>query len=118
MWLWRKVRNISWSDKVSNDEVIRRVGEERSIVNIIHRRQRAWLGHTLRHGDLLPLVIEGRGGEGGLLGALNRIRSESSYESVKETSYGAKTIRKDLPAGRAHTHTAQHWWQLRTSENI
>lgn len=25
-------------------------GEERAIVSIIQRRQRAWLGHTLHHG--------------------------------------------------------------------
>ena len=25
MWLWRKVLNISWSDKVLNEEVLRRV---------------------------------------------------------------------------------------------
>ena len=29
MWLWRKILNISWSDKVSNDEVLRRVEEEK-----------------------------------------------------------------------------------------
>ena len=43
--------NISWSDKVSNDEVLRRVEEEKSVISTIDKRQRAWLGHTLRHGD-------------------------------------------------------------------
>ena len=60
MWLWRKILNISWSDKVSNDEVLRRVEEEKRIISATDKRQRAWLGHTLRHGDLLPIVIEGR----------------------------------------------------------
>ena len=39
---------------------MRRVGEERAVISVINRRQRVWLGHTLRHGDLVPLVIEGR----------------------------------------------------------
>ncbi|KAI5743600.1 hypothetical protein M8J77_020048 [Diaphorina citri] len=32
MWLWRRIENIKWSDKVRNEEVLRRVGEERSIL--------------------------------------------------------------------------------------
>ena len=41
MWLSRKVLNISWSDKVCNEEVLRHVGEERAIISVINRRQRA-----------------------------------------------------------------------------
>ena len=51
--------NITWSDKVCSEEVLRRVGEER-VISFINRRQRVWLGHTLIHGDRVPLVIEGR----------------------------------------------------------
>ena len=29
MWPWKKVLNISWSDKVCNEEVLRRVCEDR-----------------------------------------------------------------------------------------
>ena len=60
MWLWRKVLNIYWSDKVCNEEVLRRDGEESAIISVINRRQRVWLGQTLRHGDHVSLVIEGR----------------------------------------------------------
>ena len=48
------------SEKVCSEEVLRPVGEERAIISVINRRQRVWLGHTLRHGNLIPLVIEGR----------------------------------------------------------
>ena len=40
--------------------MLRRVDEERGIMSIINRRQGVCLGHTLGHGDLIPLVIEGR----------------------------------------------------------
>lgn len=43
----RKVLNITWSDKVCKEEVLRHVGEERAIILVINRRQRVWLGHTL-----------------------------------------------------------------------
>ena len=31
--------NISWSDKVCNEDVLRRNGEERAIISVINRRQ-------------------------------------------------------------------------------
>ena len=42
--------------------VLKLVGKERAIISVINRRQRVWFGHTLQHGDLVPLVIEGSGG--------------------------------------------------------
>ena len=66
MWLSRKILNVSWSNKVTNDEVLRRVDEEKSIISIIKKGQRAWLGHTLRNGDLLHLAIKEEWKEGGL----------------------------------------------------
>ena len=58
MWLWRKILNISWTEKVSNDEVLRRDNEDKAIIPSINKRQRTWLGktlgHTLRHGNLTP----------------------------------------------------------------
>ena len=29
MWIWRRMEKISWLDKVTNEEVLRRVNEER-----------------------------------------------------------------------------------------
>ena len=88
MWLWRKVLNINWSDKVCNEEVLRRVGEERAIISVINRRQRVWLGQTLLHSDHVPLVIEGRipgkrppGSP--RAGMLDRMKDSSSYVAVK-----------------------------------
>ena len=34
MWLWMKALNISWSDKVYNEEVLRCVGEDREIISL------------------------------------------------------------------------------------
>ena len=93
MWLWRKVLNITWSDKACNEEVLRRVGEERAMTSVINRRQSSWLGHTLRHGDHVPLVIEGRiSGKrppGRFpAGILARGKDGSSYVAVKRRARG------------------------------
>ena len=33
MWIWRQMEKISWSDKITNDDVLKRVNEERSLLN-------------------------------------------------------------------------------------
>ena len=89
MWLRRKILNISSTEKVSNDEILWRVNEDRAIIPSINKRQRTWLGHTLRHGNLLPLIIE-RKVEGmrplgrSRTGILDRIKNNSSYQCVKK----------------------------------
>ena len=55
-----KVASISWADKVSNKEVLTQVGEKQQVLDIIRSRWRRWRGHTLRHGDLLTIVMEGK----------------------------------------------------------
>ncbi|KAI5728919.1 hypothetical protein M8J77_006673 [Diaphorina citri] len=60
MWLWRRIENIKWSDKVRNEEVLRRVGEERTILRTIKKRKRSWLGHILRRDCIQRRIMEGR----------------------------------------------------------
>jgi hypothetical protein len=54
------MENISWTDRVRNEEVLHRVEEERNIVHTIKRRKANWIGHILRRNCLLKHVIEGR----------------------------------------------------------
>lgn len=60
MWLWRRVEKIKWTDKITNEAVLSRVEEERSFVNTVIKRKKAWIGHALRHDSLLMTVLEGR----------------------------------------------------------
>ena len=110
IWVWRKVLNMTWSDKVCNEEVLRPDGEERAIISVINRRQRIWLGHALPHGYLVPLAIEGR-----IIGKrppgrpqagmLDRVKDSSPYVAGQEARLRSRTTRKYLPVGRTHTHT-------------
>jgi hypothetical protein len=60
MWIWRRMCKISWMDHITNEEVLRRVGEKRSLMQTIRMRQKNWIGHVLRGNSLLRTVLEGR----------------------------------------------------------
>ena len=60
MWIWRRMNKISWPDKVTIEEVLRRVNEDRQILNSIWQRKHRWIGHVLRHDGLLHEITEGR----------------------------------------------------------
>lgn len=61
MWIWRRMENIKWMDKVRNEEVLIRVDEAHlKLTDNIKLRKKRWLGHILRHESLLKEVMEGR----------------------------------------------------------
>ena len=60
MWIWRRMEKISWTDKKTNEEVLRMVGEKQQLVDRIITRKKNWLGHVMRGEGLLKEVIEGR----------------------------------------------------------
>ena len=60
MWTWRRMEKVSWKDKVSNKEVLVKVGEKRKLIDTITERKKRWIGHVLRGEGLLKEVIEGK----------------------------------------------------------
>ena len=47
-----------WTDRVRNEEVLRRVSEERNALHI--KKKDYWIGHVLPRNCLLKLIIEGK----------------------------------------------------------
>ena len=60
MWTWRKILKISWAQKVTNQEILNMIYEERNVISNIHQRKHNWIGHVLRHDGLLNRIMEGR----------------------------------------------------------
>jgi hypothetical protein len=54
------MKEIMWTDRVKNEEILHRVKEERSILHTIKRRKANRIGHTLRRNYLLNHAIKGR----------------------------------------------------------
>jgi len=56
MWTWKewkRMEKISWLNKVTNEDVLRTVNEEKQILNSLGQGEHRWIGHVLRHNGLL-----------------------------------------------------------------
>ena len=53
------MKKIKWSEKVTNEQVLERIGEKRALLHNILRRKVNWIGHILRINFLLHDAIEG-----------------------------------------------------------
>ena len=58
--IWHRMEKISWTENISNEEVLKLVEEERSLLTITRKRQRNWMGHIMRGDSLQREIIEGR----------------------------------------------------------
>ena len=62
MWCYRRMLKISWVDKVTNEEVLKRVEEERSLWGTLKRRRDKMIGHILRHEGIVRDILEAETG--------------------------------------------------------
>jgi len=54
MWIWRRMEKISWMDKVTNEDVLKKVNESNNMLNVIGQQKGKWIGQFLRE------IFEGR----------------------------------------------------------
>jgi hypothetical protein len=88
MWCWRRMENISLTDRVRNEEVLHRVKEERNILHTIKRRKANWIGHILRRNCLLKHVIEEKlEGRIEMTGRRGRRRKQLLYDLKEKKRY-------------------------------
>ena len=60
MWFYRRMLRIRWTDRITNEEVLRRIGMQRTLVKDIRRRQMNFLGHILRKEKIEHLCLTGK----------------------------------------------------------
>ena len=53
MWYWRRIEKISWTDRVENEELLRKVEEECPAY-------RKWIGHAWHTNYFIKHVAEGK----------------------------------------------------------
>ncbi|KAJ4450199.1 hypothetical protein ANN_01606 [Periplaneta americana] len=93
MWIWRRMEHVKWTDKIRNEAVLERVGEERMMLKLIKTRKRNWLGHWLRRNYLLKNTLErmvnGR-----------RVRGRRRYQMIEDIKiYGSTVVPFSLRIG-------------------
>ena len=88
-------------ERVTNEQVLDRIGEKRTLLkNILHRKPN-WIGHILRRNCLLHDVIEGRMTEVRGVGRrrtqlLDDLRDRRSYWELKEEAVDQKRWRRQF----------------------
>jgi len=58
-WWWRKMLQIKWTDRITNDKVFQRAKDERLLLKILKNRRHSWIGHTIRHNEFVVNILEG-----------------------------------------------------------
>jgi hypothetical protein len=57
MWCYRRMVKIMWTGRVTNQEVLRRAGEKRNIINTLRSRRGKFNWHILEHSSLLQMEL-------------------------------------------------------------
>ena len=105
---WRGMEKISWTDRLSNEETLQRLKEERNILRTIKRRKSNLFGHILRRNCLQNHVTDGniegrievtwrRGKRRKQL--LNDIKEKRGYWKMKEEGLGRTLWRTRFGTG-------------------
>ena len=68
MWFYRRMMRIPWTARMTNQEVLQRMGVTRELMTVIRKRQLGFLGHMLRRSGMekncLLGMVEGRRARG------------------------------------------------------
>jgi hypothetical protein len=60
IWCWRRIKKITWTDRVRNDEVLHSIQEERNILRTRNRKNANCIDYSLRRNCLQKHATEGK----------------------------------------------------------
>jgi hypothetical protein len=101
MWIWRRMEKIGWTEKKTNAEVLKDIGQKRNFITTILKRKKNWIGHVLRHEGLMRDVMEGKmegkRSRGRVrFGMIDEIK-EGGYASMKKRAQDRVSWRSWMP---------------------
>ena len=62
MWCYRRMMNIKWMERITNEEIFGSIGERRTLWKSLKQGRGQMMGHSLRRGGLLRDILEGEVG--------------------------------------------------------
>ena len=60
MWFLRRMMKISWTAKITNENVLKEANEKRRLITDLRKRQSKFIGHVLRKRKIEHLVTTGK----------------------------------------------------------
>ena len=60
MWIFKRLARVSYKDRVTNKEVLSRLGIERGLLSQIRTHKMSYFSHIVRHDSLQKTVLKGR----------------------------------------------------------
>ena len=96
------MEKIKWSEKVTNEQVLDRIGEKRTLLNNILRRKANWICHILReeiasYNDAIEgQMTEVKGVERRRTQLLDDLRNRRRYWELKEEAEDRKRWRRQF----------------------
>jgi hypothetical protein len=64
MWFWRRTLKVPWTDKITNEDILKQVKEKRKPIKKLRKKQSRFIGIILRKGKLENIIttskIKGR----------------------------------------------------------
>ena len=60
MWIFKHLARVSYKDRVTNEEVLRRFGVERGLLSQIRTYKLSYFGHIVKYDSLQKTVLRGR----------------------------------------------------------
>ena len=57
-WCWRRMLQIKWTDRITNEEVFQKV-KKRLLLKNLNNRRHSWIGHIIRHNKFVVYILEG-----------------------------------------------------------
>jgi hypothetical protein len=60
MWFWRRMLKVPWTDKITNENILKQINEKRKTIKELRKKQSRFIGHILRKGKLENIVTTGK----------------------------------------------------------
>ncbi|KAG1671834.1 Ceramide synthase 5 [Nymphon striatum] len=60
MWIYRRIGKVSWTERKTNEYVLRMLGIKKQLLNIVKERKLKYYGHIKRHQTVQRTTLEGK----------------------------------------------------------
>ncbi|KAG1656182.1 Transmembrane and TPR repeat-containing protein 4 [Nymphon striatum] len=60
MWIYRRIGKVSWTERRTNEYVLRMLGIKKQLLNIVKERKLKYYGHIKRHQTVQRITLEGK----------------------------------------------------------